>query len=80
MDTIYFYTANDPYGELSNFARYGSYKDDVYWRTAEHYFQAQKFEDEKLREKIRRTPSPLKAKHTSTKTPFSPPTKAKSTN
>ncbi|WP_445446139.1 NADAR family protein [Corynebacterium durum] len=61
MDTIYFYTANDPYGELSNFARYGFYKDDVYWRTAEHYFQAQKFEDEKLREKIRRTPSPLKA-------------------
>ncbi|WJZ03083.1 NADAR family protein [Corynebacterium freiburgense] len=61
MKTIYFYTTNDPYGEFSNFARYGFYADDKYWPTAEHYFQAQKFTDPKLREKIRRTPSPLKA-------------------
>ncbi|MDO4685150.1 MAG: NADAR family protein [Corynebacterium sp.] len=61
MQTIYFYSAADPYGEFSNFAAYGFYLDDKYWRTAEHYFQAQKFHDAKLREKIRRTPSPLKA-------------------
>lgn len=35
--------------------------DGKYWPTAEHFFQAQKFNDEALREKIRKLSSPMDA-------------------
>jgi ribA/ribD-fused uncharacterized protein len=42
--TIYFYgTRNEPYGCFSNFSRHGFELDGKYWKTSEHYFQAQKF-------------------------------------
>ena len=41
--TIYFYGLNEPYGEFSNFSRHGILLDGLWWRTSEHYFQAQKF-------------------------------------
>jgi len=59
---IYFYTKNDPYYELSNFAPYGLTADEVYWTTVEHYFQAQKFHDADYRERIRRALTPKDAK------------------
>ena len=52
--TIYFYTTNQEYGEFSNFSKFGIELDGKWWKTTEHYFQAQKFEDEGYREKIRR--------------------------
>ena len=51
--TIYFYTTNQPYGEFSNFSKHGVEFDGQWWRTTEHYFQAQKFEEPEYREKIR---------------------------
>lgn len=59
MNEIKFYRVNDPYGCFSNFAPYGFKIDGIYWRTVEHYFQAQKFEDIVLQEKIRNTISPM---------------------
>ena len=35
--------------------------DEKYWPAAEHYFQAQKFNDESLKEKIRQLASPMDA-------------------
>ncbi len=56
--TIYFYSTTDRYGEFSNFARYGFELDGQWWPTAEHYFQAQKFQDPAYRERIRTAPTP----------------------
>jgi len=51
---ILFYSVGDEYGELSNFAPYPIRVDGKRWPTSEHYFQAQKFRDPKLREEVRR--------------------------
>jgi ribA/ribD-fused uncharacterized protein len=56
---IYFYSTKDEYGAFSNFSRYPFELDGLIWPTSEHYFQAQKFESEEYREKIRMSPSPM---------------------
>ncbi|WP_370318380.1 NADAR family protein [Oricola sp.] len=61
-DTVYFYAQTDTYSEFSNFAPYGIAMDDVWWRTVEHYFQAQKFHDAAYRERIRLSNKPKDAK------------------
>jgi ribA/ribD-fused uncharacterized protein len=53
---IYFYATNQPYGEFSNFARFGIEMDGQWWPTTEHYFQAQKFDNPAYRERIRNAP------------------------
>jgi N-glycosidase YbiA len=40
---IYFYSTRDTYGCFSNFSAHGFELDSLYWKTSEHYFQAQKF-------------------------------------
>ena len=59
--TIYFYTPKDVYGDFSNFSKYGVELDGKWWRTTEHYFQAQKFYDEEYKEVIRNAPDPKTA-------------------
>ena len=61
MDKIFFYKVAEQYGEFSNFAPYGFYIDNKYWKTAEHYFQAKKFLVPELQENIRNIVSPMKA-------------------
>lgn len=41
--TIYFYRVDEPYGCFSNFSPHPIYLEGWYWRTVEHYYQAQKF-------------------------------------
>ncbi len=41
--TIYFYSTRGTYGCFSNFSSHGFELDGMYWKTSEHYFQAQKF-------------------------------------
>lgn len=42
---IYFYSAREtPYGCFSNFSAHGFTLEGMYWKTSEHYFQAQKFQ------------------------------------
>lgn len=61
-EPIYFYTKNDPFYELSNFAPYGLESEGVYWPTVEHFFQAQKFTDPIYRERIRLAAGPREAR------------------
>lgn len=58
---IQFYHVNDEYGCFSNFASFPIRVDGKVWPTSEHYFQAQKFEDEGYRAKIRAEKSPMVA-------------------
>lgn len=59
MDIVNFYSVSDEFGEFSNFAGFPIKLDGKLWPTTEHYFQAQKFEDQVYREKIRKTASPM---------------------
>ena len=60
-EAVYFYTPDGPFGDFSNFARFGVWLDGAWWPTAEHFFQAQKFEDAAHRERIRRALTPKRA-------------------
>ncbi len=59
--TIYFYSTTDKYGCFSNFSRHAFGLDNNYWKTSEHYFQAQKFAGTAYEETIRRAETPKKA-------------------
>lgn len=58
-DVINFYSTADEYGEFSNFAPYPVRLGGKVWPTTEHYFQAQKFQDDAQREAIREAKSPM---------------------
>jgi ribA/ribD-fused uncharacterized protein len=58
---VKFYSVNEPYGEFSNFALYPIRLKGKIWKTTEHYFQAQKFEDKTYQEKVRKAATPMKA-------------------
>lgn len=58
-ETIRFYSVADAYGELSNFAAYPIVLASKRWPTSEHYFQAQKFTDAALRERVRKAKTPM---------------------
>jgi ribA/ribD-fused uncharacterized protein len=61
MGPIRFYKINEEYGDFSNFAVYRIFVDGASWPTSEHYFQASKFHDSGIKEKIRRIDSPMRA-------------------
>ncbi|MBD1809569.1 NADAR family protein [Microcoleus sp. FACHB-SPT15] len=59
---VYFYdTKENPYGCFTNFSRHGFELDGDWWRTSEHYFQAQKFAGTPHAEEIRKLPTPREA-------------------
>ena len=58
---IHFYSLSDDFGCFSNFAPYPIQLAGKRWPTSEHYFQAQKFEDPRHREEIRKANSPMLA-------------------
>lgn len=58
---ILFYRTGDDFGIFSNFYSRGICVQGKYWPTVEHYFQAQKFRDELVKEKIRSFSSPMDA-------------------
>ncbi|HVI01743.1 MAG TPA: NADAR family protein [Enhygromyxa sp.] len=58
-DVIRFYSVGDEFGEFSNFAAYPITLGGKRWPTSEHYFQAHKFSDPQLREKIRKAKTPM---------------------
>ena len=61
-DPLYFYSKTMPFWGLSNFSPPGINVDGVFWPTVEHYFQARKFFDPSIRERIRRAPTPKEAR------------------
>ena len=62
MDTIYFYSTTDEYGDFSNFSAHGFQIDGKYWKTVEHYFQAMKFEGTEYEDQVQQAYTPKQAK------------------
>lgn len=60
-NTINFYSTSGTYGCFSNFSRHTVKIYGKTWKTAEHAFQAQKFLDEDVQNKIHQCPTPSKA-------------------
>ncbi len=58
-EEIRFYSTSDEYGFFSNFAAYSINLKGKVWRTAEHYFQAQKFVGTVHEKNIRLAKSPM---------------------
>ncbi|MEO1432774.1 MAG: NADAR family protein [Cyanobacteria bacterium J06633_8] len=58
---IYFYTTKDKYGCFSNFSPHGVELDGYWWKTTEHYFQAQKFIGTHHLEEIQQAKTPKQA-------------------
>ena len=58
---IKFYKVNDAYGCFSNFAHYGFILNGKFWKTSEHFFQAQKFKGTKYEDIICSLASPMEA-------------------
>lgn len=70
---IYFYSTREvPYGCFSNFSAHGFTLDGKYWKTSEHYFQAQKFVGTEHEEVIRlaKTPKDAASKGRSARRPL----------
>lgn len=59
---IEFCHSDQPWGEFSNFSQHAVYLQGKIWRTTEHFYQAQKFTDPVLQERIRTAASPMLAK------------------
>ena len=60
--TINFFSKSETYREFSNFAPFPIELDGQSWPSTEHYYQAQKFTDAALQEKIRTAKKPVIAK------------------
>ena len=61
-ETIYFYDRDDPYYEFTNFWVSPMKIDNKWYKTAEHYFQSQKFSyDHDLSKKVRNANGPMDA-------------------
>ena len=56
-----FYSVRDPYGEFSNFALFPVVIDELEWPTSEHYYQAHKYSDPEMIERVRLTKTPYEA-------------------
>jgi N-glycosidase YbiA len=58
---VYFYSTQGQYGGFSNFSSHGFELDGKYWKTSEHYFQAQKFAGTEHEEAVRLAKTPKQA-------------------
>lgn len=56
-----FYREEDAYGEFSNFSGFPVFVDGEWWSTSEHYYQAQKYLTEELRDWVQFAPTPMEA-------------------
>ena len=58
MKEIRFYKEFGEYGYLATYSNYGFFKDGVFWKTSEHYYQAQKFKDSETKIRIQNAETP----------------------
>lgn len=58
MKEIRFYKEFGEYGYLATYSNYGFFKDGVFWKTSEHYYQAQKFIDFDTKIRIQNAKTP----------------------
>ena len=59
--SIDFYKEFGELGYLANYSEYGFYKDNNYYKTVEHYYQSEKFNNKELKEKIISSKTPKEA-------------------
>ena len=59
--TIKFYKEFGELGYLANYSNHGFYKDGIYYKTVEHYYQACKFDNVEIRNKIINADTPREA-------------------
>ena len=59
--SIDFYKEFGELGYLANYSNHGFYKDNVYYKTVEHFYQASKFDNKKIKEKIINCSTPKEA-------------------
>jgi len=60
--SLYFHDVDQEFGCFSNFSEHPVFIGGVIWKTVEHFYQAQKFIDPEVRNKIRLSQSPVLAK------------------
>lgn len=58
---IEFYKEFGDLGYLANYSDDGFYKNGIYYKSAEHYYQSEKFEDEKIKKRIIEAATPKEA-------------------
>lgn len=58
---IRFYKEFGEYGYLANYSNHGFYKNGVYYKTVEHYYQSEKFDDEIIKKRIIDAETPKEA-------------------
>ncbi len=58
---IKFYKEFGELGYLATYSNHGFYKDDIYYKTSEHYYQSKKFDDMKVVESIINAETPKEA-------------------
>lgn len=59
--TIEFYKEFGELGYLANYSNYGFVKDGIYYKTVEHYYQSEKFDNKELKTKIINAKTPKEA-------------------
>ena len=59
--SIDFYKEEGPLGYLANYSNHGFIVENTYYKTAEHFYQANKFDDPKIREKVINADTPKEA-------------------
>ncbi|MCB1204519.1 MAG: NADAR family protein [Verrucomicrobiae bacterium] len=70
---IRFYSKSPDYAWLSNFAEHGGFSlGGRAWRSVEHFYQAQKFEDSEMQRRIQAAETPLKARKIASNREMSP--------
>ncbi|MES2526441.1 MAG: NADAR family protein [Bdellovibrionota bacterium] len=60
-DILDFYSTKDAYGEFSNFSGFPVFMDGEWWSTSEHYYQAQKYETEEMKDYVQFAGGPMEA-------------------
>lgn len=61
MNTIKFYSVNQPFGEFSNFSQHPIRINGIQYPTVEHFFQSQKFKGKSYETKIIKAKTAMKA-------------------
>ena len=59
--SIDFYKEFGDLGYLANYSNHGFYKDGVYYKTVEHYYQSQKYNNDQIKNKIINAETPKEA-------------------
>lgn len=61
MSYVDFYKEFGPLGYLANYSNHGFYKNGIYYKTVEHYYQSEKFDNIEIKNKIINAETPKEA-------------------